>query len=1100
MRVFQVVIPLGIVASCTLGAPLDDWLRALPDFTLRAEYTPLVQRPLQYVGFSFGGPDSELREMREAGANVAGLGEMWTPQTDPTAPFGVGLQPPPGSEMLAQSFTAAAPFDAVAPCLPTMNSDDSGCAWKLEREAAGGGFTPVADGRWDVVVNNSWPEARFPEQPAGRYRFVIQQPTGTMIGWWAGSEALYRDGQAAIGQEPFPTHSFEVRLHGGGRWLDLVPATPTHIAVPLGPTEWSRLRRFGMSGSFQVGNWNNPGFNYYPQWFVDRFPETVALDSNGQPFLGGSTLGREIVSPNIESAVIADGTRRFLLSRGRWLRDEPNLLFYVLGGESMYATYGNGRWADYCTDSLDHFRAWLTAVRYRDLAALNAAWGTAYPDVAAIAAPRTAAADARWLDWLDFRFESMGERVGWMYQALREADPRHPALTCNHGTMYNGNSYAELGARPELFAAQSDGFETGQIMTDSDPEYYNLEYIESLIGLGKPYCPVRLAYKKTDAKARGGGTSYTPAAARRYGYETLGAGAWNLGFIQWSGSLPDGEWGVKGTAGEKAIAQFMREIQGLAPILADLRAVRPAVGVFLSHPTWALQGFLPSWHALHNAAVERQIPKCYVYDGQIRAGFATDYPTLVSLDNGLVDPRVGKALLEYARQGGRLIVAGQWGGEALASGAVGRGEIVRLDPADAETLCDHLGPAARPVDVRSADTVTRPLEEETLSWHDTPADLREFASLGQTVTVARDGLQSIALLMPTYTQQPPCGFRLEVRQDGPTGALLAARDVPSDIADNAWVECALPQPPARNSVLYIAALAPPELPRTRIGWWSTAKDAYAGGCAFAAGEALAGDRRVQMRYQVPCPAARCIESFVLADGVNTAVVLVNTAPFAIATAVDLSRLLPPAQASAYTVRSCLQPNSWTGNGPRSELRLGANDAAVLYAQWNGDTDAVGALVAEARRRADAWAPLNALTPAAAYALQNATTRLAAPAMAPKAAASALAVCREIGLAVDCPPTLGAPPQSLTARCYDAAGRPLDVDRAWAEFTPTQGLTLDLERTAVGVYQLRLASADLPRLYDYGRKAYGPFAGPLRIRVAAKLGRLGSALLVDVVVK
>jgi hypothetical protein len=737
-------------------------------------------------------------------------------------------------------------------------------------------------------------------------------------------------------------------------------------------------------------------------------------------------------------------------------------------------------------------------VRYRDIAALNAAWGAAYKDFATVDPPRTPTVDRRWLDWLDFRFESMGERVGWMYQALREADPRHPSFTCNHGTMFNENSYAELGARPEIYAAQSDGFETGQIMYDSDPECYNLEYIESIIGLGKPYCPVRLAYKKSDSKARGGGTSYTPQATRRYGYETLGAGAWDLGFIQWSGSLPDGEWGVKGTAGEKAIAQFLKEIHALAPVLDDMRAVRPAVGVFLSHPTWALRGFQPSWHALHNAAIERQIPKCYVYDGQILAGLASDYPTIVSLDNDRVDPRVSKALAEYVRQGGRLIVAGKWGGDALSAGKMGRGEVVRLAQADAETLCSRLGPGARPVDISSTGTVTRPLEEENVTWHDTPADIREFASIGQTVIAARDGLQSIAILMPTYNQHPPCGFRLEVRLGDPTGALIASREVPKDIADNAWVDCALPQPPAKGSVLYIAAIAPPELPRTRIGWWSTAKDSYPGGTAFADGKPVAGDRRVRMSYQVPCPASRCIESFVLSDGVNDAVVLVNTSPFAVEADVDVSRLLPPSQSSAYSVRSCLKPDAWIGKGLRGHVRLAANDAEVLYTQWGGDAGAARVLVDEAKRRADAWGPLSALTPSAAFAMQNAGTRIEKGSPA-KAAASALAVCREIGLAVDCPNTLGPQPQTLTARLYDASGRPLDVDRAWAEFTPTQGLTLDLKRSAAGVYQLRLSSADLPRLYDYARKAYAPFAGPLRIREAARAGRLGASRLVDVVV-
>ena len=93
MRVLSPIMSTLLAASCALGASVDEWLRTLPDFALRAEYTPLVQRPLQYVGFSFGGPDAELQEMRDAGANAAGLGEMWDPQAEPGAPYGVGVRP-----------------------------------------------------------------------------------------------------------------------------------------------------------------------------------------------------------------------------------------------------------------------------------------------------------------------------------------------------------------------------------------------------------------------------------------------------------------------------------------------------------------------------------------------------------------------------------------------------------------------------------------------------------------------------------------------------------------------------------------------------------------------------------------------------------------------------------------------------------------------------------------------------------------------------------------------------------------------------------------------------------------------------------------------
>ncbi len=538
---------LPVISMAGAETDLAACMADMPDPLLRSEYHPMVRRPLQYVGYSFSGPRTELVEMREAGATALGTGEMWNPVRDARAPYGMGVKPADGSGRLAQTFVAEAPFDGCGGTLPTSLTTDSGCSWRLFRE---GEEKPVAGGHWTLLVDNAWANAYFAQQPAGVYRFELYKPTGSDVGWWGRAGNPYAGGHAIVGGVVLDDVDFELHLRMDNAWQDLVAPGEEHQALKLGPSVFDHLTSLGMYGAYSIGNWNNPGFTYYPGWFFEAFPEAAVLDQHGELFLGGGMFGRTVPTPNIDNAVIVNGTRRFLQSRVRAFRESPALLYYVMGGEDLYATYLDPtRWTDYSDNAQAHFRAWLASVRYENLAALNRAWGTDYKTFDAVDAPKAPGMGAPWRDWLDFRFEAMGERFGWHYQAIRETDPTRLVMTCNHGTLYHGTSYAAMGARIEFYAAQSDGFETGQIMSDEDPDFYNLLYTESITGMGKPYCPVRLAYKESNPSARGGGTSYNRAAVRRYGYETLGAGAWQLGFIQWTGSLPDGEWGVKGTPG-----------------------------------------------------------------------------------------------------------------------------------------------------------------------------------------------------------------------------------------------------------------------------------------------------------------------------------------------------------------------------------------------------------------------------------------------------------------------------------------------------------------------------------------------------------------------
>jgi len=1088
----------------------------LPQVVLRQEYHPICRRPCELIGFSFAGPKDELLEMRAAGANTVGLGAMWRPVPDDGAPYGCGAQPPGGAGVLAQVFTAEAPFDGAAARLPTGHSTDSGCRWTLFRtQGSKLRAERIATGQWTDHKDNAWAEARFAEQPPGRYCLELSQPSGTWIGWWATRGDAYPDGHAVVAGKPDRSIDFHLRLHTRGQWRDLVPRQGKPRAVHLGPLPTRLIETLGLNADYSVGNWNNPGFPYYPDWFWQRFADAAALDQHGKPILGGM-FGKLVPAPGIEHPAIVTGTSRFIVETVRQLRSERALRYWVMGGEAMYATYSyKDRWTDYSPNAIRHFRAWLASRRYgHDIDALNRAWRRRYADFEQVVPPTQPTESRRWLDWLDFRFEAMGERFGWHYQAIRSEDPDRLILTCNHGTLYHGLSYAQMGARPEIYAAESDGFETGQIMQDGDPDLYNLLYGQTLTSLGKPYCPRRLAYKKSDPHARGGGTSFTPQAARRYSYESLGLGAWHLGLIQWSGSLPDGEWGVRGTPAEKEIAKIFGEIRQLWPLLEDMHAVRPTVAVFLSHPTWALRGFLPAWQALHVAAVERQVPKLYVYDGQVLSGEVREYPILLSLDNALLATGIPEALLGYVRGGGKLIIAGAFGTgceglgspipqELRGSGTrrIGKGQIVTLPATEPEAVLAAIGRSAVPVAISGGPDALRERETRIAEgYHDWPQDLHGHDSLGQTIRLPHDGLSRVAVRMPTYLNKPPTGFVFELRVGGPGGRVLASRSVPAGIGDNTWVDMPVPESPPAGQIVYVRLVPDPALPKQHLGWWSTRQDVYPDGQAYVDDKPVAGDRQVRLTFRQRIEAGRAVESFVLSDGLNFGVVLINVGLNRIRPRIDLSGLPYPLPADDYRVTSPLEPGQWNGAGQAGTVRLEPGATAFLYVQRQTNEDEARQAVAAARRRARRHARAGGLTPFAAYALERASDLLAQGRYA-KAAAMALKVCGQLGLAVQCPNELHSRDRLvLTVRVFDGEGRPCRADRVQAEFVPTPAFSRPLEAVDTGVYRLDLAVADLPPRYDYAAGKYVAFHGPLRIRVAAIAGPLRASRTVSLTIR
>jgi len=1096
-RLPTVTLPLAALAALT--SPLQplraegDWVAAAhqaPAVTLKPHFWAQCRRPCQHVGFSFLESGEEVDQMVARGANATLTGGMWIPVEAPDQPYGVGHAPTAtlrGLGRLAQSFRAREPFVAVGLACPTFNTTGSGCTLSLRR---GTREDWVVTGRPPRLASQAFRDLQdnqivwlpVGEQPAGVYTIEQSEPTGAGVGVWTRGGDPYPDGTAYADGAPFAGVDLELWLRAPeGREVTLVPPADDHVALRLAGRIYERLLAQGMHIAYSVGDWNNGFFPYYPDWFWERFPDAAMLDAPGRPFLAGM-FEKQYPWPSIEHPAIVSGASRYIRDVVTALRDEPDILYWVMGGEALYATYvDQRRWMDFGPNALAHYRAWLQQ-RYGTVAALNAAWGTQVPDFGAVGPSAPPTHDAATLDWLRYRNRAMAERFQWHFRAAKGADPGRLVVTSNHGDLFTGLSGVALGCTPAEYAAVSDGWELGQIIGDDDPTLYNLLWMHTVGAFGKPLCPVRLAYKRTDPRARGGGTSYTPAAARRYFWESVGTGSWHLGFIQWSGSLPDGEWGVKGTPAEAEIGRLLERWHQIEPLFDGAWPVAPRVGLLLSEPTWLLEGYQPVWQELHAWAMRNQVPLRFLYDAQIAEGALDDLQVVISADNRLLDRDVARELARFAARGGKLLLCGEnavWDERAQPYTDSPLAETRARDlPHDrwAATLRAELGQDADwPVRVRATgDPVWRTTGTDLTGTHDTPVDLAGHTSVSQTFVAAHERLVSVGVSCPTYTKTvTDCTLTIQVLAGGPGGPVIAERIVPTaDLTDNAWHDVPVDRTAPVGATYYVRLVTPAELPPQLIGVWCCAEDRYAGGSLHMDDQPVPGDMRVRVRYAVPSPPAEVLEVFPLHDGAGLIVAVTNIGREAVQAEVTPADGALSPEFARYEVVDVLQ-QTVVAEAERADahaaVTVPAEDSAVLCFRPVVTAAQGGELLAAVHRLPG--------TPSVVAALQQAQEALATgrPAKGAAACLRALAVVEaQVAARVE------------DGRLSVSARMPVPVQSLAASMVPLIGFRAEL-REAGGEWRAEIPCDTLPRMYDYGQQRYVPYSGVLELMLEGRAG-------------
>ncbi|MCX7599247.1 MAG: beta-galactosidase [Armatimonadetes bacterium] len=1098
---------LGLLVGVSMQADVKD-APVAPRSLLSPLYFDTCRRPCEYVGFSFDDELSELLQMREHGANAVGSGSMWVPTDDPSAPYGAGIPSLVGlrdTTHLGQTFRATMPFAGVALCTPTFVTEGSGCTLSLYSSAPDEwgkvAPRPLAQAVFTNVRDNQLVWLTFEELPPGMYYVEQSDPTGPAIGAWARGRDVYAEGAAYVNRRPV-ADDLELWVRTADGDQALVAPAPDHYSIGLRHGAVGRIVAAGMYFDYAVGNWNNGGFPYYPDWFIERFPDIAMLDAGGRPIMAGM-FGKLAPWPSIDQPVIVDGTRRYITAVVSALRDVPNLLYWCMGGEALYPTYGGGPWTDYAPDAVAHYRAWLR-LRYKTIADLNEAWETNYTDFSEINPPKPPLPrDLPTLEWLRYRNVAMAERFQYHFDATKAADPSRLVVTCNHGDLFHGRWATEMGVDLNLYAGVGDGWEMGQIMQDDDPDLYNLMWMRSAGTFGKPLCPVRLAYKKTNPRARGGGTSYTPETARRYFWESVGTGAWHMGFIQWRGDLPDGEWGVKGTPAQEEIRRILTEWHAVEAHFDDAWPVREKVGLYFAQPTWTLDGFSPLWTELHREFTRRQIGYRILCDDQLLARDFTDCPVVICAENVVMSEDCVRVLRKYASAGGLLVLIGRnavedemlkrRGRDAFANAGA---NVVRFAP-DAATLFDDL---ERLIDDRGARyirleaTTDRPLfarQVETITdGHDMPFDLAGHRSVGQTFLATRDGLGSVAVFNPTYTKTiTDYSLTIEVLAGGRDGRVIARRTFPADeLTDNARHEVTI-DPPAPAGTYYVRLVTPQGLPPATLGVWGRGADVYPSGTRHVDDIPADGDLKVELGYRVPLPPRAAIEAFTLSDSVNAIVILTNITDVQVEARLRVAPDLLPQDVGRVRITD-LATSAALGEAPRDDIEAAVSVPAHRSAVLLFEAEVAPAAVERALANLEASI---AGLPADATRPHRAHLTRAREALAAGRYAKALASLRRAEDRI---------PARIEARLRDddfleisVVAFPPEVEAAPGHvtltFVPIPGVRIQLgrERSAgvVCTYSDAFPFRALGFRYDYENRKYLRYFGTVEIVASAAFG-------------
>ena len=391
-----------------------------------------------------------------------------------------------------------------------------------------------------------------------------------------------------------------------------------------------------------------------PAWVARRYPETLALQNNGQRTVWGVRKNNCFTSGAYRLL-----SQRITRAMAEHYKNAPNVIGWQTDNEF-------GGPVCFCNSCHFEFQHWLKA-RYGTLAELNRAlgthfWGHLYRDWSEIQMPVDEGSHnpslcldwARFNSWLNVRFQR--EQV----QILREVCPRH-FVTHNFMGLFNNLNYYDLAE--DLDHVSWDNY---PIWGKPEIPYGSAMAADMMRGLKRK----NFWIMEQTAGPGGWGTfgrNPRPGEIRKVAYQQLAHGADGQIWFRWRTCTAGREqyWhGILGHDGKplrryREAARVAREYHKLANDLKGTTIKTKVAMIYDYESQWALR--------IQPAFVENNphVAMHRYYNALFRAGVNVDmikptedfspYKVILAPDLYILPDSVARALVEFVRRGGVLL-------------------------------------------------------------------------------------------------------------------------------------------------------------------------------------------------------------------------------------------------------------------------------------------------------------------------------------------------------------------------------------------------------------------------------------------------------------
>ncbi len=243
---------------------------------------------------------------------------------------------------------------------------------------------------------------------------------------------------------------------------------------------------FARPGPLITGEWpKGPGsFGAVPDWWKAAHPEALALKADGTPFnfSTAQTFGTKNDPTQVQPTFLHPA---YLAAVGAWYDKIVPIIRKHIATRCIIGVQidneTNLYWADrfgdvdYSPTAVAHFRGQMKK-KYSTIDALNAAWGSAWPDFNSVMPPTSAPAhpsdDVRARDWYEAGHALVGEYLGTLRKMLEDRGIREPEIIfltndssfglvnknilLHNGTMKNAFGLAGLDVYPKMLVTNND--------------------------------------------------------------------------------------------------------------------------------------------------------------------------------------------------------------------------------------------------------------------------------------------------------------------------------------------------------------------------------------------------------------------------------------------------------------------------------------------------------------------------------------------------------------------------------------------------------------------------------------------------------------------